>query len=233
MAMQALLQFLKNPARAVRRALLARKYRTPDGYDAERFWKERHEAYGFDLRGVGYTKLTHGENEAMYVQARETLLDLCREEQVDFAAARMLDIGCGAGYYAQAFRESGGKEYLGVDITDALLPRLRDAFPGFVFRQLDVSTQPLEGAHDLVVMLDVTQHITNEAKFSYAMQNVRRSLSPQGVFLVTSWLDAQARDRFFERSRDLAAYQKEFAGFRFGTPRSFRDKFIFSIRSAS
>ena len=228
--MQALLQFLKNPARAVRRALLARKYRTTDGYDAERFWRERHEAYGFDLRGVGYTKLTHGENEAMYAQAREIFYALCREEQVEFSAARMLNIGCGAGFYAQAFREGGGKEYLGVDITDALIPKLREAFPEFAFRKLDASAQALEGVFDLIVMIDVTQHITNEAKFSFAMQNIRRSLAPQGLFLVTSWLDAQARDRFFERSRDLAAYQKEFPGYRFGTPRPFRDKFIFSIR---
>jgi hypothetical protein len=77
---------------------------------------------------------------------------------------------------------------------------------------------------------DVTQHITKPARFERAMQTIRGNLAEGGVFVVTSWLDASARRSFFEVSRDLAAYQGQFPGYRFSPPRPFRDKFVFSIR---
>ena len=78
-------------------------YRSPEEY-----WAERHRKYGFDLRGVGHKGLSHEKNQQMYIEARGVFLKLCREEGVDFATAHMLDVGCGTGFYAKIFSESGG-----------------------------------------------------------------------------------------------------------------------------
>jgi SAM-dependent methyltransferase len=222
---------LSIPGRAVSLFLDSLKYWTPGGYRAEKYWGDRLSRYGFDIRGVGHKGLSQGENEEMYAKAKETFLSLCGKEGVDFRNINMLDVGCGIGFYTKIFSENGGKRYLGVDITDTLFGALKRDFPAFQFRKLDISSQGLEGNFDLIIMIDVTQHITNSEKFSLAMQNVRSHLSEKGVFIVTSSLKKRPWQLFHEVLRSMDAYKKEFPGYAFSEPIPFRDKYIFTIRS--
>ena len=199
-------------------------------YNAERYWRKRFIKHGFNLLSVGDDSVSESENERTYLNGKEAFLSFCQEEKINFENSYMLDIGCGVGFYTRIFLEKGGKKYLGVDITDTLFDGLKREFPGFQFRKLDISAQPLEDKFDLIIMLDVTQHIINNKKFSFAMQNVKSHLKDQGVFIVSSWLDDRARHSFCETSRSIGAYKKEFPGYRFSSPVPFRNKFIFSIR---
>ena len=225
---------MRDPVGVLKRRIdrKSQKYIRQDGYDAKEFWGDRLSNYKFDLRGAGDASLSREENERMYAAARETFLALCRRDSISLATARVLEIGCGTGFYTGILRDSGVTEYHGVDITDALFPALREEFPDFEFRQRDVTEHPLDGTYDLVAMIDVTQHITTPEKFSFAMQNIRDHLGESGTFIVTSWLDEGVRESFYEVSRSIEAYRKEFPGYSFSEPASFRDKFIFSIRPA-
>lgn len=227
-----MIRLMKDPVGVLKRRLdrSSQKYIKPDGYDAKEYWGDRLASYGFDLRGAGDASLSREENERMYAAARETFLSLCRRDSITLSTARVLEIGCGTGFYTGILRDSGVKDYCGVDITDALFPALKEEFPDFDFRQLDVTEHSLEGTYDLVAMIDVTQHITNPDKFSFAMQNIRNHLGEAGSFIVTSWLDESARESFYEVSRSIEAYRREFPGCSFSEPTPFRDKFIFSIR---
>lgn len=218
------------PKRYLSLFLQAIKYWIPASYKAEKYWKDRLSGYGLKLQGAGDIYLSHKENERIYLKAKEVFLSLCRQEGVDFKKVRMLDIGCGTGFYAKIFLESGGKNYLGIDITDALFGELKGIFPDLKFRKLDICTQGLDDHFDLIIMIDVTQHIINNNKFSFAMQNVRSHLSEDGIFIVTSWLNAEARYGLCEVSRPIKAYEKEFPNHVFSKPMPFRDKFIFSIK---
>ncbi len=95
-------EFFRNPKRALRRAWSTWKYRGQDGYDAARFWHDRLKTHGQNLKGVGYTKLSHAENLENYLAAKETFLTYCEQEKVDFKRVRMLDVGCGVGFYTAA-----------------------------------------------------------------------------------------------------------------------------------
>jgi len=207
----------------------ARRYLTPNGHNAEQYWQDRLSKYGFDLKGVCRIDLPYKENAKQCLKAKEHFLSLCYAEKIDFRKCRMLDIGCGTGFYARIFLESGGRQYLGVDITEVLFSKLRQDFPEFKFQRLDIATESLDGQFDLIIMIDVTQHITKDDKFSFAMQNIKSHLSEGGVFIVTSWVSSKARRSFYEVSRPLEAYKKEFPDYRFSKPLPFRDKFIFSI----
>ncbi|KKM75884.1 hypothetical protein LCGC14_1385780 [marine sediment metagenome] len=206
------------------------KYRAPDGYQHTLYWTDRLGKYGFDLRGVGFYDLSHEENREIYGRAKRTFIDLCCEQEITFKNVSIVDIGCGTGFYARTFFENGGTEYLGIDVTDILFPRLRQEFPQFEFRKLDISTHELAGRFDLIIMIDVTQHITNDDKFHFAMQNVKLSLTRNGVFIVTSWLADKIPCSFYEVGRPMIAYKREFPGYAFRDPIPFRDKFIFTIR---
>lgn len=225
---------LKDPVGVVKRTLQAfldkYKYQTPHGYDSEGYWSHRLGKYGFDLRGVGRYGLSHKENLRNYAKSKEIFLSLCRNERINFKSTKMLDIGCGTGFYAQIFLENGGKKYVGIDITDTLFGKLREMFPSFEFLKRDVTTEGFQGMFDLIIMIDVTQHITDNAKFSVAMQTVKEHLSENGVFIVSSWLDEKARKLYYEVSRPMDAYKREFTGFVFSEPIPFNNKFIFSIR---
>jgi SAM-dependent methyltransferase len=203
------------------------------GYRASAYWAARHRRFGFDRRGVGNLCLSRETNEDEYAEARRVFLALCADQGVDLGRARMLDIGCGTGFYARVYRDAGGSDYTGVDITDALFPQLETRFPGFRFRKADVAREELEGTYDLVVMVDVTQHIVDETGFACAMANVRERLTPDGVAILTSWLSRRPRRRTqYEVERPRAAYEEALQGCALGEPRRFRDKFIFAVRPA-
>jgi len=223
-----LYKLLKLPLRCVWKLcnlLPAPKYRP------KKYWKNRHTKYGFNLRGVGNCTFSHEENKQAYQKAKEAFLQLCTQQDIDFKNVRALDIGCGTGFYAKAFLEAGGRDYLGIDITDQLFKKLQAERPDCKFRKMDISTQSLDGLFDLIIMIDVTQHIVDDAAFSFTMQNIRSHLSEDGVFIVTSWLSNRLIKRsYYEVARPISYYNKEFPDFGFSESVAFRDKFIFAIR---
>lgn len=205
--------------------------RPAPSYDPARFWKDRHLRYGFDIRGVGNVDLSVEENQRMYSEAKATLLSHWEHEAVDCARVSMLDVGCGQGFYADAFWERGGLQYCGIDITDVLFPSLEMRHPGYRFRILDVCREDIPGTFDVVLMIDVTQHIVDEDLFVYAMRNVRSHLAAGGVFFVTSGLSPErVRRGLHVVDRPLNAYREAFPGYDFGEPVAFRDKFLLTVR---
>jgi SAM-dependent methyltransferase len=201
-------------------------------YNPKQYWKKRHKKYGLDLRGVGNCSLSAEENMEIYEQARKIFERVCEKEGVDFKKAKMLDIGCGTGFYAEIFRSHGGTDYLGIDITDQLFPELKREFPLFKFKKRDITKEPIHEKFDLVIMIDVTQHIVDDQRFSFAMRTVKSCLSEKGVFVVTSWLsDRFKKRRPYEVERPIDYYRREFQGTFFSDPIPFRDKYVFTIRS--
>lgn len=165
-------------------------------YFPRRYWKKRFTDYRFDLRGAGNCALSHEENQQKYLEAQKVFLNVCDQNQIDFKNISILDIGCGTGFYSGVIGENGGQNYLGIDITDKLFPKLREDFPDFKFHKMDISKHQLNSKFDLIIMIDVTQHIVRDHRFSYAMQNIRSHLTEVGIFITTSWL----ADKFIKRT---------------------------------
>lgn len=223
---------LKNLVSNLKRRI--RKVLPEPRYDPKKFFKGRHEEYGFDLRAVGDRGLSVEQNDNAYREASRTFLELCKAEKVDFASANVIDIGCGTGFYTQILRDNGVTRYLGVDIIDDRFEVLRGRFPDLAFRQLDITEEPLDTPYDLIVLIDVTQHIVDDEKFSAAMQNVRSHLAEEGVFIVTSWLTEKRTKRtYYEVARPMSYYKRVFPDYHFSEIIPFRDKFIFSIRKCA
>ncbi|AQT68373.1 dTDP-3-amino-3,4,6-trideoxy-alpha-D-glucopyranose [Anaerohalosphaera lusitana] len=203
-------------------------------YVPARYWKKRHAKFGFDMRGVGNKSYSDEQNRQDYAQAETIVLELCSEYVSNWSSLKVLDIGCGTGFYTEMLQRQGVKNYTGIDISDQLFPELRRRFPDYTFRKTDVTSEDLpDKSYNLVLMIDVTQHIVSEQGFARAMENVRSHLSSNGIFIVTSWLADQTHKRtYYELARSFDCYTEQFEGYKISQPVPFRDKYIFVVSNS-
>jgi len=206
------------------------KYRTKGGYDAARYWSDRFARYGTAMKGVGDEGLSERDNREMYESAAAAFLDLCRQEGIDFSTSRVLEIGCGNGFYTRLLKEHGDRHYLGVDITDVLFPVLTKRFPGFRFIRRDVTAELLDGEFDLVLMIDVIEHIVSEKKLDFALSNVQRCLAGNSRFLVAPVVEQGGRSLFYVRFWTVGDIKLRLSECRLDKPRPFRDSHLLIAR---
>jgi 2-polyprenyl-3-methyl-5-hydroxy-6-metoxy-1,4-benzoquinol methylase len=218
---------LKNRITSFRNIL---RYRAKSGYKAEKYWQDRHEKYGLDLRGVGDFTMTQEENLQILEEGGRLMLEICSRENVDLREVSMLDAGCGTGFYADVFRKAGGRTYMGIDIVDTLFDNLRRVYPEFQFRKLDISTMPIEGTYDLIIMMDVVQHIADEEKFRYAMENLKSHLDVHGTIIISTSIGDYKRRSFYNVTRPLSVFESIFTGYEIAEPLPFYQNKMFSIR---
>jgi len=97
---------------------------------------------------------------------RGLIADMHRgEPRIDFKVAaeavvatgianpRLLEVGCGSGYYLEVFASllSGGVRYTGIDYSDAMITRARLHYPSTAFEVGDATRLPYaDGAFDIV-----------------------------------------------------------------------------------
>ena len=206
------------------------RYAAGTGYKAEKYWRDRHSKFQFDLRGVGDFTMTEEENLKILKEGGRLFLELYKQENIDLSTISMLDVGCGTGYYAEVFRNAGGVRYNGIDIVDTLFEGLRKKFPGFNFQQLDISMKQISGSYDLIIMMDVAQHITDEEKFRFAMENIKNRLKRNGVMIISTNIGAYKRNTFYYVTRPMKIFKEIFKGYRISEPLGFFENKMFSIR---
>ncbi len=206
------------------------KYKGASGYDAARYWQDRLSKYGRSLKGVGDEGLTEGENRRMYLQAGQIWLNLCAREGVDFRKARVLEIGCGTGYYTQLLAQQGVRSYVGIDITDVFFPDLKKEYPEFVFLKRDITGDSVDGQYDLILMIDVIEHITQPEKLNAALNQVKKCLSSGGVFVLAPVPKKGRKSLFYIRFWSFDDIAQRFKGFQVGVPENFRYSQIVAIR---
>lgn len=183
-------------------------------YRPREFWNDLL-TDSFDLRGVGHFRLSEAENRRMYDLKREILTtQLDRYGVAVGAGTRVLEIGCGVGFWTEYLQARGVQRYTGNDITPVSVGTLSKRFPTYRFMQGDAGDIAIPGlAFDLGVMIDVTQHITDDGAFARAMRNVWQALAPGGTLLITYWdpgasrsVTTRLRLNRIEKPRPLAAY---------------------------
>jgi SAM-dependent methyltransferase len=215
--------------RRIRRIIEDIRYGQKDGYKAVDYWSKRHGKYGFDLRGVGDFGKSQEENQRILDEGTKLVMELVGREGLDLTRVTMLDVGCGTGHFAGAFRNAGVTDYTGIDIVDTLFEGLRQRLPGFTFRQVDVSTTPIPGEYDLIIMMDVAQHITDEAKFRYAMENLKSHLKRDGVIIISTMIGPYERHRFYVVTRPMETFDAIFKDFEIGQPLPFCGNLMFNM----
>jgi SAM-dependent methyltransferase len=74
----------------------------------------------------------------------------------------VLDVGCGSGQNLRALAASGSYRLAGIDVSDKALEKARAAVPDAELYRLDVQCQKLEAKFDLVMSLQVIEHVPDD-----------------------------------------------------------------------
>jgi 2-polyprenyl-3-methyl-5-hydroxy-6-metoxy-1,4-benzoquinol methylase len=132
------------------------------------------------MEDILYETFYEVERKHWWCVARRDILDAVVSQEVP-AGAKLLDIGCGTGF----FLETMGDRYEGWGLDQSELAvsmcRERGLSNVHVGSALDVSAVG-DQVFDAVTLFDVLEHLEDEA---VAMENVRRALKPGGHLIVT------------------------------------------------
>ncbi len=101
------------------------------------------------------------------------------------AGARVLDLGCGAGY-GTAELAGRARSAVGIDLAPEAIEHARSAYllPNIFFVPASVTVVPFrDGSFDLITAFEVIEHLEDWRKL---LAEGRRLLHPNGVFLVST-----------------------------------------------
>lgn len=175
-------------------------------YRPREFWEERLREQ-FDLRGSGETGLSLGYNRACYALRRVQLERALRDAGIDPAGRRVLDAGCGTGFFTEYYLGRGA-DVTGLDITTASVERLRRRFPQARFVLADLSEAELDARYDLVHAFDVLYHITEDTRWEAAVRHLAGAVAPGGHLLLTDLFAEAGAHAEHNVIRPLAAYRR-------------------------
>lgn len=163
-------------------------FRMMFNYKPKTFWNDLL-TNSFDLKGVGHYRLSNEENLKMYEEKKKILSAEMEKCGITITEnTNIIEIGIGVGYWTDYFSSFGVKNYTGNDIAEISVINLQKKYPGYKFIQGDISEIRLpENSFDLGVMIDVTQHITDDERFTNAMDNLWNSLKPGAHLIITMW----------------------------------------------
>jgi SAM-dependent methyltransferase len=185
-------------------------------YDPSAEWSRLH-ARG-DLSSVGQSGLPSEFNRWLYRALERRVRWLLKRHGVPGRARRAFDVGAGTGYWVRVWHDLRAERVDGCDLIPAAVERLNTEFGprGDRFVAADVGAVDPElprEPYDLVSVMNVLLHVTDDAAFDRALRNVAGLVAPGGWLLLVEPIlfdPAYARPPTPEatsRARVLAAYR--------------------------
>jgi 2-polyprenyl-3-methyl-5-hydroxy-6-metoxy-1,4-benzoquinol methylase len=132
---------------------------------------------------------------------------------INFSNPKVLEIGTGTGLTTNALKELGVINYTGVDITDVLFESLQQKFVNYKFLKLDITTDVIDDKFDLIVIIDVIEHIVDDKKFKFAMDSIRNSLNKNGVIVIAPIVGKNYKAQFYERHWNINSLKETLIDF--------------------
>ncbi len=165
-------------------------------FDVKQYWETRL-ADDFSLSSVGRLHWGPYYNQWQYRIRRKVFLRSLRAVADDFAAAAVLDIGSGTGFYVDRWEELGAGRITGVDLAGVAVQKLREKYPRHEFYELNIGDSNCRipnGPFDFVSAMGVMFHIVDDEQYKNALRNLYASLKPGGILIFSDlFLHGQAR----------------------------------------
>jgi SAM-dependent methyltransferase len=195
--------------------------------EAIEFWDARHRARG-PLRSGGDLSFDQPTNEILYALRLGRLIDVLGDVSSVTAPLRMLDAGCGKGYYTRAMA-SFGHRVDGIDASEYAIEYCRvHAVGGEMYEVSTVAAWRPPYLYDVVFSIDVLFHVMDDALWEDSVCNLGSLLRWGGRLVLADHDDEH--DRVwgdYQKTRAPARYRDVLSpsGFRSDghVPYRFRD----------
>jgi len=146
------------------------------------------------LKGVGWPNWPESYNLILYKKYlkgfEKLIIDLRQNYSFNLNdKINVFEIGPGSGFYTNYFHLAGVKNYTGADISEASVSKLKLKYPSYSFVRQDISgdgefVSSNENKFDLLCIVDVLLHITDDKRFRNAVKNICKMVRPGGYIIV-------------------------------------------------
>jgi SAM-dependent methyltransferase len=155
----------------------------PARYHPSAYW-EQLLASDFTLGGVSHPYLPAFFNRLLYRALERSMRAAVGRREL--AGCEVLDVGSGTGFWLEFWRDLGVRRLVGIDLTETSVRRLSERFSDVELHRLDIGEDDVAalGTFDLVSVVNVLLHVTDERRFEGALENLGRLLRPGGLLLV-------------------------------------------------
>lgn len=182
--------------------------------NSQAYWDNRHGKAGASLEGVGCAGLGAEGNQADYEEKWQRLEELLSASGIQ-GGDRIVDAGCGIGYFCRRMASSGLRVD-GVDFSHEALRIAREASPKEVtYHSSSLDGFSLDFQARAVVCVDVLFHVVDDDLWSASVRNLARHVSDDGVLVIQEELtssdgSSERGDRCpsHVRRRTLADYER-------------------------
>jgi 2-polyprenyl-3-methyl-5-hydroxy-6-metoxy-1,4-benzoquinol methylase len=195
--------------------------------DVLTYWDSRHKAKG-DLQSGGDLGYDHPNNEIFYAMRVGRLIDAVGDIGEPLGPVRVLDAGCGKGYFARAMGRFG-HVVDGIDASPQAIGQCRDQggpLENYAVSQLDQWAPPY--LYDVVYCIDVLFHVTEDSLWERSVRNLASLVRTGGrIALVDHETDAdrlwgnymitRAASRYVGLLTQLGFDYEQFIPYRFRT----------------
>lgn len=148
----------------------------------------------FSLRGVGWPNWPESYNSIVYKKYLKGFIKVINYLKLNQGLeinkdVSVFEVGAGTGFYTNYFQQLGVKDYVGIDISEISISNLKLKFPDYSFERIDISQNTdLVKSHvesfDIICVVDVLLHVTDDARFRNAVNNICCMLKKGGYLII-------------------------------------------------
>jgi 2-polyprenyl-3-methyl-5-hydroxy-6-metoxy-1,4-benzoquinol methylase len=163
-------------------------------FDPKRYWEERIQKL-CNLEGVGCEGRSEIWNNFLYKSKVRAINRALNNLHLDITGYKVLDIGCGVGFWIDYFLGKNAISITGIDITSSAIEFCKSKYSDLTSVKLicgDIGDKNFHQKNingiDIVTAFDVLYHITDDENFFTAINNIAQTLKSGGYLILTDIL---------------------------------------------
>lgn len=190
--------------------LPSKKIEEDQAFQPQRYWESRHQRFRNSLQSVGHIQLSHKDNAIQYEIKRSYIAELINNYFPKPEGFKLLDAGCGIGFFTRSFVDMGF-DVTAVDLSTSAIKKARMVAPKAHFVVSPLSTLQLHEGFDVVTAIDVLLHIVDDHAWRATLSSLVSHLHSNGKLLILDHLNSAPPDRpAHVKTRSLADYKAMF-----------------------